>query len=98
MIEKIKQWLGVKDTTPDKEVVKESVYQIEYYPITNRYYPTYNGKYFYGNGQSRTGIIEFTDNTVYAMFGETEEEALKLIERANEQRAKDNVIKIDVEL
>ena len=66
-------------------------FSIEYYPLTNRYYPKYDNYYLKTNWQ--TGIVETKEDYlfVYAGYGNTEEEAKKLIELFKEQQLKENV-------
>jgi len=80
--------------SPPESADKKSVsrdFSIEYYPLTDRYYPKY-GKY-YLRTRYNTGIVEQLEDYLFscAEYGSTEEEANKLIELFKEQRLKENV-------
>ncbi len=71
-------------------------FSIEYYPITDRYYPKY--KSFYLKTNYSTGIIEKKVDYLfsYAEYGRNEQEAKSLIEKFKEQYLKENVKTIAV--
>ena len=71
------------------------MYQIEHYPLTGRYYPKCDGKYFYHC--STSGQYEPSDDNFFAVYGDSEEKALKIIDRIKELNDKKNVIIIDVD-
>lgn len=85
----IKRLLGI-----GRDKSKESLFSIEYYPITKRYYPKYRDYYLQVN--TSTGIVEKMEPYLFtwADHGETEKEAYKLITMFKEQRLKENVITI----
>lgn len=78
------------------ERIAISDFSIEYYPITDRYYPKY--KSFYLKTGYNTGIVEVKEPYLfaYAEYGSDEIEAMKIIERFKEQRLKENVKTIPV--
>lgn len=64
---------------------------IEYYPITERYYPKYKGEYMFQD--SSTGIIKCESFGMdFALYRSTEEQADRLIAKFKEQQLKENVI------
>jgi hypothetical protein len=73
-----------------------SRFSIEYYPITDRYYPKY--KSYYLQTRHSTGIVEKIEDYLFsfAEYGKNEDEAKKLIERFKEQWLKENVKTIAV--
>ena len=89
----LKMLFGSRDTESNKPVVR-SYFSVEFYPLTNRYYPKY--KNYYLKKQWTTGIIEKLEAFLftYADYGATEEEANKIIELFKEQQLKENVITI----
>lgn len=70
---------------------RQSHFEIEHYPETNRYYPKYRGKYI--RRSVNTGIYELRDSFLfaYADYGKTEEEADQIIALFKEQQLKENV-------
>lgn len=70
---------------------KQSDFSIEYYPLTGRYYPKY--KDYYLKTHSFTGIVEKKEDYlfVFADYGDTEQQADKIIEKFKEQYLKENV-------
>jgi len=75
---------------------KRSKFSIEYYPITNAYYPKYKDRYLQKDYQ--TGIIKSLDDYLfmYANSFKTSLQAEKFIELFKEQQLKENVITIEV--
>lgn len=73
---------------------KENVFSIEYYPLTERYYPKYKSYYLYLS--TVTGIIEKKEPFLFAFasYGKTQEEAEKFIVLFKEQRLKEGVVVI----
>ena len=67
-------------------------FTIEFYPLTQRYYPMYKGKYM--QIEYNTGIVKLKEPYLfaYASFGLNEEEADAIIARFKEQRLKQNVV------
>lgn len=80
-----------RNEKPTAPVAKRSHFLVEFYPITGRYYPKYKDLYLQRDW--KTGIVitlkEFL--FMYADYGETEEEADKIIELFKEQALKENV-------
>ena len=74
---------------------KKSKFGIEYYPITKKYFPKYNGMYM--NTFWVTGIIREESFMVVADSFKTEAAALEHIEKFKEQQLKENVKTIPVE-
>ena len=70
---------------------KPSLFSIEFYPITNRYYPKY--KHFYMGKNYSTGVIEPKEDYLftYALFTKTEAEADDIIKIFKEQQLKENI-------
>lgn len=85
----ILKWLFPKD-----KPLSQSDFSIEFYPITNRYYPKYKKKYL--RKSYSTGIVESIDEFLfpYADHGKSEEEAYRIINLFKEQQLKENVITI----
>lgn len=77
-----------------KPGTEDSCFSIEFYPLTNRYYPKY--KDYYLKKVGNTGIIEPIEEYLFtfAKWGRTEKEADKIIEMFKEQRLKKNVVTI----
>ena len=76
-----------------KKVFKSApaVFTIEHYPITGRYYPTYNN--YYLKTQSSTGIVKPIESFLFAYADKfnTEEGARRLIDLFKEQQLKENI-------
>lgn len=68
-------------------------FSIEYYPITGRHYPKYKD-YYYIKRNYHTGIYELLGDYMFqfADWGETEEHAIRIIDKVKEQTFKENVI------
>lgn len=75
--------------------VMRSHFSVEFYPLTDRYYPKY--KSFYLKTNYMTGIVEAMEPYLfmYAEYGKTEAEAEKIIERFKEHYLKENVVRIE---
>lgn len=67
-------------------------FSIEFYPLTNRYYPKYK-EYYYLKKDYNTGIMEKREPYLftYADYGKTQQEAEELITLFKEQQLKENV-------
>jgi len=63
---------------------------VEYMPITGRYYPRYKGKYLFP--ESDTGGYSLSPSTLYTVYKDSEEKAWDVIDRFLELRGKDTVI------
>jgi len=87
----IKKLFGKKNNTNTY-----SDFSIEYYPITDRYYPKY--KNYYLKTFSCTGVVEKKEDFLfaYAEYFKSKDEAKKLIEKFKEQYLKKNVETITV--
>jgi hypothetical protein len=87
----LQRLFGIKQTDSAK---KRSDFSIEYYPLTDRYYPKY--KNYYMGTEWTTGIIVLKESyrLAFADWGKTEEEADKIIERFKEHQWKENVVTI----
>lgn len=74
---------------------KTSDFSVEFYPLTKRYYPKY--KRFYLSIDGPTGIIEKLESYLfpYADWGETEDDADKIIALFKEQWMNENVVRIE---
>ena len=81
-----------KQTKETKETKEKSDLYIEYYPLTNRYYPKHKQNYIKRN--YLTGIYETMKPFLFSFadYGKTEEEALKIIKLFSEQYLKKNVV------
>ena len=93
----IKRLFSKKETTKQCDIHSvSSCFSIEYYPITDRYYPKYKNYYLKTNYS--TGIVEKKEAFLfsYAGYGRNEDEAKKLIEKFKEQWLKENVETIAV--
>lgn len=93
----IKRLFGKKEESKQSDANSVGKYfSIEYYPITNRYYPKYKGYYLGTN--PLTGIIEKKEEYLFAFaeYGRNEQQAKKLIEKFKEQWLKVNVKTIAV--
>jgi hypothetical protein len=68
-----------------------SPFSVEFYPLTNRYYPKW--KSYYMITRSNTGITELIGDHLfaYAQYGDTEKDADEIIARFKEQQLKENV-------
>lgn len=89
---KFLKWLfGRREPAMNKPVVEHSDFSVEFYPLTNRYYPKY--KDYYLKTCWSTGIVETREGYLfaYADYGTTEEEADDIIRRFKEQWLKENV-------
>ncbi len=66
-------------------------FSLEYYPITNRYYPKY--KQFYLLTDPNTGIINTKESCLFTFvdFATTREKAESIIDLFKEQQLKHNV-------
>jgi hypothetical protein len=90
-----KKYTSTEEKTSTKEKTSnDSLYQIEYYPLTNKYYPTYKGQYLYLHPQ--TGIFSYQDYMAYAQNFTDEQAAIKCLSIFKEQHFKANVKYIDV--
>lgn len=78
-----------------EHVVKRSCFSVEFYPLTNRYYPKY--KNYYMGTRWATGIVELKEDYLFSFadYGNTEAEADKLIAKFKEQQLKENVRTIE---
>lgn len=90
----IKKLFGISETTETKHEVKTSHFSIEFYPLTKRYYPKYRGDYL--KKRYITGIVETLEPYLfsYADYGDTEEQADRIITEFKEQCLKENVVTI----
>lgn len=68
-------------------------FSIEYYPITKRYYPKYDGWFLYTHPFMGIVTIKLID---FADYGDTEAGAREIINKFKEQQLKENVITIPV--
>lgn len=80
-----------KDQNPTKP---KGLFSIEYYPLTNRFYPKYGKNYLVFD--DRTGIINQVDPFLWARANSfnTEQKADEFIKLFKEQQLKENVITI----
>lgn len=72
-------------------VNKTPEYSVEYYPLTNRYYPKY--RHYYLGTHWNTGIVELKEAYLfgYADYSETEKGAEEILEKFKEQQLKVNI-------
>lgn len=73
---------------------RTSKFSIEYYPITKRYYPKYDGCFLYT--RPFTGIVTINNNITFADYSNTEAGAREIINKFKEQQLKENVITIPI--
>lgn len=78
-----------------KKKIKESDFKIIHFPITDRYFPQYKGKWF--NIAYHSGIIYLESYFPVAQGFNTEEQARKAIQMFKEQNFKENVKVINVD-
>jgi len=91
----LQRLFGSRNPALNKPVVKRSYFSLEFYPLTNRYYPKY--KNYYMRTRWSTGIVELKEDYLFsfAEYGNTEAEADKIIEKFKEQQLKENVRTIE---
>lgn len=74
----------------------KNIFSLEYYPITDRYYPKYKNYYLKTNYY--TGIVETKEYYLfpYAEYSKTKHGAEEIIEKFKEQILKENVKTINL--
>lgn len=78
----------------NKNKLNDDLFSIEFYPLTERYYPKYKNYYLKKNFY--TGIVELKDDYLfaYADYSISENGAWKIILKFKEHYLKENVITI----
>lgn len=88
-----------KKKTVSKEVeteqIKQPEFTIEFYPLTNKYFPKYLDYFLYKD--STTGIVDTTTLMVITYSFNSEDKAKELINLFKEQSLKENIKIINVE-
>lgn len=90
----IKKMLGYKK--PEKEVKINTSFKIEHYPLSGRFYPKVDG--YYIQKDTSTGIFVRRDEALFCLsdYGESIDEALKIINEYKELILKENCETINV--
>lgn len=68
---------------------KKQKFEIEFYPISNKYFPKYND--YYLKRYYITGIIIIEDDFLFAQSFQSEKNALDFINEFKEQQFKKNI-------